>query len=91
QRSPQPTNLPKASLKSLFSAAFAQSYRGIVNVRNWKQQQSVIAIAGDKPGEWQFFTFPTWEDARIAVNAARSQGKAAVFYSGACPPLPPEF
>lgn len=62
-----------------------------MKVSNWKQQQSTIAIAGDKPGEWQFLTFPTWEDARIAVNRARSQGKAAVFYSGACPPLPPEF
>ncbi len=68
-----------------------QSYRLIVKVSDWEQQQSVIAIAGDKLGQWQFLTFPSWDEARVEVNAGRSPGKAAVFYKGACPPLPPEF
>lgn len=66
------------------------------NIRNmkdndWKQQATVIAILDDNIGQWEFFTFPNWEKARLAVNAARSQGKAAVFYDGATPPVPPEF
>ncbi len=58
---------------------------------DWKQQQTVIAIESDKPDEWLFLTFLNWDEARLAVNKARSQGKAAVIYDGACPPVPPDF
>ncbi|WP_017319312.1 hypothetical protein [Mastigocladopsis repens] len=58
---------------------------------DWRQQETTIAIANDETGEWQFFTFPTWEEARVAVNVARSEGKAAVFYDGATLPEPPEL
>ena len=57
----------------------------------WKQRETTIAIANDKTGEWLFLTFPSWEEARQAVNAARSEGKAAVFYDGATLPEPPEL
>ncbi|MBD2771666.1 hypothetical protein [Iningainema tapete] len=57
---------------------------------NCKQKETTIAITYEKTGEWQFFTFPTWEEARLAVNAARREGKAAVFYDGATLAEPPE-
>ncbi|MBD1880261.1 MULTISPECIES: hypothetical protein [unclassified Coleofasciculus] len=59
--------------------------------QDWKLQETVIAIATDKPGEWIYSTYPNWNEARKAVNSARSQGKAAVIYDGACPPTPPDF
>ncbi len=46
---------------------------------NWKQQETTIAIAKKDTEEWQFLTFPSWEEARLAVNAARSDDKGAVF------------
>jgi hypothetical protein len=58
---------------------------------DWAQKETTIAIANDKTGESLFLTFPSWEEARQAVNAARSQGKAAVFYNGATIPKPPEL
>ena len=54
---------------------------------DWKQQETTIAIADEDTGEWQFLTFPTWEEARLAVNPARSEGKAAVFFGGATLPV----
>lgn len=54
-----------------------------------KQEEATIAIA-DKDGSWQYLTFDNWEEARKAVNAARREGKAAVFYDGATLPYPPE-
>lgn len=58
---------------------------------DWKQQDTVIAIEGDIPGDWLYSTYPNWDEAIAAVEAARSQGKAAVIYSGASPPVPPEL
>lgn len=58
---------------------------------DWKQQATAIAILDDNTGKWEFFTFPSWDEARLAVNAARNQGKAAVVYDGATPPVPPEL
>ncbi len=56
---------------------------------DWKREAATVAIT-DAKGKWQHFTFSTWEEAREAVNTARSQGKAAVFYNGATLPEPPE-
>lgn len=58
---------------------------------DWTQKETTIAIANDDTGEWEFLSFPSWEEARQAVNAARSEGKAAVFYDGATLPEPPEL
>ncbi|AFZ26891.1 hypothetical protein Cylst_4835 [Cylindrospermum stagnale PCC 7417] len=58
---------------------------------DWTQQKTTIAIANDDIGEWHFLTFPSWDEARQAINAARSEGKAAVFYDGATLPVPPEL
>ncbi|MEH2088393.1 hypothetical protein [Nostoc sp.] len=58
---------------------------------DWTLQETTIAIVNDKTGEWLFLTFLSWEEARQAVNAARSEGKAAVFYDGATLPEPPEL
>lgn len=58
---------------------------------DWTQQETTIAITNDDTGEWEFLSFPSWEDAIQAVNAARSQGKAAVIYDGGTLPLPPEL
>ncbi len=58
---------------------------------SWKQQETVIAVQGDKPGEWEYSTYPNWDEAMVAVEEARRQGKAAVIYDGASPPLPPEL
>lgn len=57
----------------------------------WKQQETIIAIANNTCGEWEFFTFPNWDEASLAVNAARKEGKIAVVYDGASPPVPPEL
>ncbi len=54
---------------------------------NWKQQETTIAIADENNREWHFLTFPTWEEARQAVNVAIREGKAAVFYDGATLPV----
>ena len=54
-----------------------------------KQVDITIAIADDKTGEWEYLTFATWDEARDAVNAARADGKAAVFYDGATLSEPP--
>lgn len=58
---------------------------------DWKQQETVIAIEGENLGEWNYSTYPNWDEAMEAVNVARRQGKAAVIYSGATPPVPPEL
>ena len=58
---------------------------------NWKKQETRIAIFDLKVNEWQYLTFDTWEEAREAVNAAREQGKPAVFYDGATLPEPPDI
>lgn len=57
----------------------------------WKQQETVIAVEGDTTGEWEYFTYPNWDDAMAAVEDARDKGKAAVIYSGATLPVPPKF
>ncbi|MBD2386763.1 hypothetical protein [Cylindrospermum sp. FACHB-282] len=59
--------------------------------KDWTQHKTTIAIANDDIGEWHFLTLPSWEEARQAVNAARSEGKAAVFYDGDTLPVPPEL
>ena len=56
----------------------------------WKRGETRIAIAGDD-GKWTFKTFPNWDMARDAVNAARSEGKAAVIYDGSSLPEPPNL
>ncbi|OWY67113.1 hypothetical protein B7486_33195 [cyanobacterium TDX16] len=56
---------------------------------DWKQQETVIAVEGDSPGDWTYSTYPNWDEAMAAVEAAR-QAKAAVIYAGASPPTPPE-
>lgn len=56
----------------------------------WKQQETVIAVEGDSPGDWIYSTYPNWDEAIAAVEAARCQGKAAVIYTGASPPVSPE-
>jgi len=53
-------------------------------------EEIVIAIAKDDTGEWEYISFETKEEARKAINEARSQGKAAVFYSGGNDDIPPE-
>ncbi|MEA5550792.1 hypothetical protein VB713_07355 [Anabaena cylindrica UHCC 0172] len=58
---------------------------------DWRQQETTIAVANDNTGEWEFLSFPSWEEARQAVNATRSEDKAAVFYDGATLPFPPEL
>lgn len=58
---------------------------------SWKQQETTIAVQGDKSGEWEYSTYPNWDKARLAVNAARREGKVAFVYEGASPPVPPEF
>lgn len=55
---------------------------------DWIQKQTTIAIANDNNGEWEFLSLPSWEEARQTVNAAKSEGKAAVFYDGATLPIP---
>lgn len=57
---------------------------------DWKQQETAIAVEGDSPGDWIYSTYPNWDEAMAAVEAARRQGKAAVIYAGASPPTPPE-
>ncbi len=59
--------------------------------RGHLQQKTTIAIANDDTGGWEFLSFPLWEEAGQAVNAARSERKAAVFYDGATLPVPPEL
>ena len=58
---------------------------------DWKQQETVIAVAGDKQGEWKYSTYRNWDEAVLAIRAVRKQGKAAVVFDGASPPVPPEF
>lgn len=57
---------------------------------DWRQGETRVAIA-DAEGKWQYFIFDTWEEAREAVNKARGEGKAAVFYDGATFPEPPRL
>lgn len=57
----------------------------------WKNQEARIAIFDEQAGEWKYSIFDRWEEAREAVNVARREGKAAVFYDGATPPEPPEI
>lgn len=56
---------------------------------DWKDQPTKIAIADPDSGDWQYLTFPTWNEAREAINTARQQGKQAVFYDGSTLPEPP--
>lgn len=56
---------------------------------DWREQQTKIAIADSESGDWQYLTFPTWNEAREAINTARQQGKQAVFYDGSTLPEPP--
>jgi len=58
-------------------------------MQDFRKQRVVIAIAISE-NEWQYLTFNTWEEAREAVNAARAEGKAAVFYDGATFLEPPQ-
>jgi hypothetical protein len=39
---------------------------------DWRQEETAIAVANDNTGEWEFLLFPSWKEARQAVNAARS-------------------
>lgn len=57
----------------------------------WKNQETRIAIFDSENEEWQYSIFDNWDEARKAVNAARKEGKAAVFYDGATLPNPPTF
>lgn len=57
---------------------------------DWKQQETVIALEGDNPRDWQYISYPNWTEAMDAVKVARRQGKAAVIYCGASTPVPPE-
>lgn len=57
----------------------------------WKNQETRIAIFDSEKGEWQYSIFDNWNEAREVVNAARNEGKAAVFYDGATLPNPPEI
>lgn len=57
---------------------------------DWKRQETVIALEGDIPSDWIYSTYPNWDEAIAAVEAARRRGKAAVVYTGASPPVPPE-
>jgi hypothetical protein len=61
----------------------------MVEDESWKQQEATIAVEGDNPGEWEYFTYPNWNEAMVAIQEAHLQGKAAVVYDGASPPLPP--
>jgi len=58
---------------------------------DWKNQETRIAVFDATVQKWQYFIFDTWEEARDVINAARKEGKAAVFYDGATLPYPPEF
>ena len=58
---------------------------------DWKQQETIIATEGENPGEWNYSAYPNWIEAMEALKIARRQGKAAVTYSGATPPVPPEL
>jgi len=58
-------------------------------MQDFRKQGAVVAIAISE-NEWQYLTFNTWKEAREAVNAARAEGKAAVFYDGATFPEPPD-
>ena len=58
---------------------------------DWKNQETRIAIFDEEKGKWEYFTLESWEEAREAVNAARREGKAAVFYDGSTPQEPPEI
>jgi hypothetical protein len=62
-----------------------------MNSLGWKSKETRIAIFDTNVQEWQYFIFDTWEEAREAINAARREGKAAVFYDGATLLEPPEF
>ena len=55
-----------------------------------KNRITTIAIA-DELGKWQYYSFSTWDEAREAVNQARREGKAAVFYDGSPLAEPPNF
>ncbi len=57
---------------------------------DWKNTFTTVAIA-NQDGSWQYITFNTWEEAREAINAARREGKAAVFYDGATFHEPPHL
>ena len=59
---------------------------------NQDKQKAIttIAILDDKTGKWEYITFDTREEARQAVNEARKQGKASVFYSDE-QSIPPEL
>lgn len=62
-----------------------------MNNSSWKNQETRIAIFSEEDKEWQYSIFDTWEEAREAINAARREGKAAVFYDGATLLEPPEL
>ncbi len=42
--------------------------------------QVIVAILNDDTGTWNYLTFDKREEARQAINKARNEGKAAVFY-----------
>ncbi len=58
---------------------------------DWKHHETVIVIEGKNPGEWNYSTYPNWDEAMEVIKVARWQGKAAVIYSGATPLVPPEL
>ena len=58
---------------------------------DWKRQETVIAVEGDSPGDWTHSTYPNWDEAIAAVEAARRRSKGAVIYTGASPLVPPEY
>lgn len=56
---------------------------------DWKKQETTIAIFNKEKGVWEYSTFDSWDEAREAVNTARKEGRAAVFYDGATLLEPP--
>ena len=55
-----------------------------------RNRSTIIAIATEE-GKWKYYSFSTHDEAREAVNQARREGKAAVFYDGSPLAEPPNF
>jgi len=64
------------SLANEKSGVSALSQKSVLTI-DWREQQTKIAIADPESGDWQYLTFPTWNEARGAINEAREQGKQA--------------
>ncbi|ACB50079.1 hypothetical protein cce_0728 [Crocosphaera subtropica ATCC 51142] len=45
-----------------------------------EEKKVIVAILNDTTERWDYLTFDTREEARQAINKARNEGKAAVFY-----------